>query len=127
MPTEAPVCHLPPIVDVPQPAPTTLPAIPQATSDPESLLAAIQALTAGYNQLAGMLDQRPQSVNGVDGQPGAPGQKGKSGGNWTEQSRQVKTIRVFNPNDKTQFVDVQVINQLVMIDQSTSKTWTWNR
>lgn len=124
MATEAPVCHLPPVVDIPQPAPTVMPSIPPATLDPSSMLAAIQALTAGFQLLTGQQQQR----GGAPGQDGQPGQSAKSKkGDWQEQSRRTAKVRVTNPQDETQFVDVQVINQLVMVNATTGETWVWNR
>jgi hypothetical protein len=102
-----------------------MPSIPLATLDPASMLAAINALTAAFQLLSGQQPARPQGT-GQDGQPGAPGQDAKKG-DWQETSRSVGTIRVTNPKDSTQFVDVQVINKLVMTDQATGKTWVWTR
>lgn len=42
-------------------------------------------------------------------------------------SRVVKTVRVYNPQDKEQYVDVQQINRMVFKDAKSGETWTWSR
>ncbi len=49
------------------------------------------------------------------------------GGNWIEFKRVTATVRVSNPQDSSQFVDIEQINQLVMVDRVTGATWVWNR
>ncbi len=49
------------------------------------------------------------------------------GGNWIELKRVTATVRVSNPQDDSQFVDIEQINQLVMVDRVTGATWVWNR
>ena len=88
------------------------------------MLAAIQALTLGYNLLSGQQPGRDGAA-GSDGQPGQS--DSKKNGAWKEDDRQVGKIRVTNPDDDSQFVDVEVINRLVMKNQTTGETWVWTR
>lgn len=41
-------------------------------------------------------------------------------------ARTTKTVRVTNPDDSTQFVDVEQINSLTF-KNSNDETWTWKR
>jgi hypothetical protein len=122
---KAPVCHISPdqvIFD--QPKPVKMPTIPPAV-DLASALAAIRALTLLVQQLAGQ-----QSVQGPQGLPGQPGQSSRTKvGRWNEipGSRVTQTVRVFNPQDKTQYVDVERINSLTLQDNVTGEDWVWRR
>jgi len=46
---------------------------------------------------------------------------------WRETGRVTEMVRVFNPTDHTQYVDVERINRLTMADQVTGQVWEWNR
>lgn len=46
---------------------------------------------------------------------------------WEEVTRTLKIVRVENPNDSTQFVDVEQINSLTMRDRKTGEVWKWTR
>lgn len=46
---------------------------------------------------------------------------------WSEQSRTTSKVRVYNPDDHEQYVDVEQINQLTMVDKITGATWVWRR
>lgn len=114
----APVCHIPPKTPNNQPAPVNLPAIPPAGNTIASLQATVNIMRQVIMLLAG--------------QQGSPGQNGTSAtppkpARWTEQSRQTETVRIFDPNDKSVFVDVERINKLIMHDGVTGESWTWNR
>jgi hypothetical protein len=45
---------------------------------------------------------------------------------WQEVSRVVTPVRIFNPNDDQQWVDVERIAQLTFQDQTTNGMWQWN-
>jgi hypothetical protein len=45
---------------------------------------------------------------------------------WTETGRVTQTERVFNPDDKSQWVDVERINQLTMTQEATGDVLQWN-
>jgi hypothetical protein len=67
-----------------------------------------------------------QSNQGAQGQQGAPG-KTAPPIRWKESKRTTEVVRVFNPNDHSQFVDVERINQLTMTDGVTGESWSWSR
>ena len=46
--------------------------------------------------------------------------------NWVEDSRTTQVVRVYNPNDKSQWVDVERINNLTFVDQDTGGVWQWS-
>jgi len=48
-------------------------------------------------------------------------------GRWQEVSRVEKRVRVENPNDSDQYVEIDRINQLKMRDTVTGEEWVWNR
>lgn len=45
--------------------------------------------------------------------------------NFQEVQRVTETVRVFNPNDKEQYVDVERINYLQLNDQATGGKVVW--
>ena len=120
MSNAAPVCEIQPVISTAQPAPSSLPAIPVATDLP-SALQAIQALTMWVRQARPLLNPQPQQSQGL-----AKNQQPTSGG-WKRVSQQYKTVRVTNPNDPSQYVDVQQIESLIMSHPTTGETWTWSR
>lgn len=133
----APVCHIPSSSEVADPTARQFPSIPQAT-DLQSALAAINAMRQILQQLMGMLTPNNLQVNnnyyGMQ-QPGGggrittntrkPSQKRDRG--FIEVHRVTSRVRVYNPNDHEQYVDVERINQLVLRDNITGALWVWNR
>ncbi len=126
---DAPVCHIPAASNIPQPTPSALPAIPPVQAgDWQSVIDAINALALGYQLLSGQVP--PPGDPGQPGQPGSPGRAGKdakTGGRFIELSRGTKQVRITNPDDDSQFVDVEIINRLVMKDTVTGEQWVWQR
>jgi AAA+ superfamily predicted ATPase len=92
-------------------APSAQPASPVAIPRPTDLPSAINAI----NQLITMLN--PLVINNL-GFPYVP--------QWQEVKRNVQTVRIFNPNDREQWVDVERITNLVFQDQSTDALFQWN-
>jgi hypothetical protein len=45
---------------------------------------------------------------------------------WQEVSRVVTPVRIFNPNDNQQWVDVERVAQLTFQDQTTNGLWQWD-
>lgn len=116
-----PVCHIPPVTVTTQPKPVNLPNIPPAGPTIDSLVATVNALRQNLIFITGR--QGPQ---GPQGGQGAAAKKGPPA-RWTENVRVTETVRIYDPNDKETFVDVERINQLVMNDQVTGEKWTWDR
>jgi hypothetical protein len=97
----APVC---PITrsEVPPTQPgIKIPFIPKAT-DLDSAIAAINKLIDIINQ-----DSAEPSIR------------------WLEKERSTQIVRVTNPEDEDQWVDVERITRLVMEDQDTGDLWVW--
>jgi hypothetical protein len=118
--SNAPVCHIPPEdANIPQPSANNLPAIPIAT-DLASALAAVNAIR---QTLKVMNNQLPFS-NGF-----RTIQDKKDRVQWSEQSRVIEKVKVYQNNDPStgNFVEVERINKLVMSDRNTGQTWTWDR
>lgn len=44
---------------------------------------------------------------------------------WLEKERTTVIVRIFNPEDDAQWVDVERITRLVMEDQITGDLWLW--
>ena len=97
----APVCPIVRSQPIPGQPPTKRSAIPPATDLP-SALRAINQLININNYLDPL--QVPQ---------------------WVEQSRTTQTVRIYNPNDKEQWVDVERINSLTFADDNTGGLWQW--
>lgn len=49
------------------------------------------------------------------------------GGRFIEISRTNKIVRVYNPQNKQQYVDVKQIVALTMKDKYTGETWVWKQ
>lgn len=124
MSAAAPVCHIPPVTTTQQPTPVNIPAIPPAGPSIASLVASVNALRLAVLLLTNQHPQPPDNgtTNGfkLKNDP-----KGSS--RWSEQSRVTETVRVFNPDDHSQFVDVERINKLSMRDNVTGEAWSWDR
>jgi hypothetical protein len=105
MSTVGPVCHIPPVNNIQQPTAHDLTSVSPAQPN-------IQSLTATVNQLR-------QIVINLLNRP--------NNGQWVEESRVTERVKVTNPNDATQFVMVDRINQLIMVDRVSGQRWTWNR
>lgn len=117
----APVCHVPPEnAGIPQPGVKNLASIPIAT-DLASALAAINAMRQNIQTLTNQIDWS----NGFRTIPNKKDNKTQ----WIEQARVVDTVRVYQNNDPStgNYVDVQQINKLVMVDKNTGQTWAWDR
>jgi hypothetical protein len=44
---------------------------------------------------------------------------------WVEKERTTQNVRIFNPNDNSQYVDVVRIVKLIMEDVITGELWWW--
>lgn len=135
--TAAPVCHVAPESSVTtQPTGALLPVIPQAT-DLTSALNAIGAIRQTLMQMNNQLRNQSNNSNrgggqggsGGGGSAGVSGQKKPKMGRWNEipDERVVQTVRIFNPKDKEQYVDVQRINALTFQDTVTGESFYWYR
>lgn len=112
-----PICTVTPMsprVETPTPP---LPSIPIAT-DLASALAAIAAI----RQFLEILRNGGGGGSGFNTKHPPPKQ-----GRWQETQRITEVIRVFNPQDHSQWVDIEQINKLILSDTVTKEMWIWNR
>lgn len=116
MPVTAPVCAVSANETIQQPKPVQYPSIPVATDLP-SAIAAINAMRQVVQKLSGGFTT---SSSGKKNTPAPPQTT------FTEISRATKTVRITNPNDPTQFIDVERISSLTLKDSQTGETWGWN-
>jgi hypothetical protein len=117
----APVCHVSKDQVISQPAPKTQPSIPLAT-DLASALAAIGALKKIVENLT-----QPQPQNNTGGNGFKTTNNPPPNGTWQQQSRTTEKVKITNPSDPSQFVEIERINALTMVDTTTGNTWKWNR
>jgi hypothetical protein len=108
-----------------------LPPLPVATNT--NIVDAVNAIRQVVQQL-GSPKTLPKGNNQSGSNSGRPGdnkskknQDKQQAARWTEQSRKTVQVRVYNPDDHDQYVDVEQIDQLIMVDKITGATWTWNR
>lgn len=116
----APICHLPDGFATPQPDAPALPSIPLATDLP-SALAAIN----GIRQWIAQQQPKKGFSEGVKTKPDPKPQS--KDGRWVEASRETKTEKIYNPNNRSQYIEVERINKLTMRDRQTGEKWVWNR
>lgn len=114
-----PVCHIPPAQPQVLPNLQNLPQVPPATDLP-SALAAIAAIRLIINQITNV-------NNTTNGPRGGGSGSSSEDADWVEDSRVSEKVRVYNPEDKKQYVDIQRINRLVMKNTKTKQHWQWDR
>lgn len=122
--TVGPVCHVSPETKIGQPQPLAMPSV--AVAQPN-----IASLTATVNQLRQMI-LIFTGQQGTQGRPGAPGTNGKDAnakGTWSETARTTSKVKIFQNNDESTgvFVEVEQINSLTMGNKDTGQTWKWQR
>jgi hypothetical protein len=125
----APVCKINPAPPVFPSKPLVLPAIPVAT-DLASLIAAVNALRQAFIAMNGQVNP-----NNTPGSPGGgftanwPANKQGKANSFTEvrPQRVTTTNRIYDPNNKQNYVDVQQITGLTFVDPTTQQTWTWSQ
>lgn len=135
-PNAAPSCPstLPePIAD---PNSVNLPSIPVANpNDPNSMAAAINGLRQAYyaerngtpgDNGASPRGNNPQQSKATKGQQ-KPQQKPKqkNTSDFVETGRTKQKVRIFNPDDHTQWIDIEQITSLTLVNQVTGETWFW--
>lgn len=116
-----PVCHVPPSTTAATlPLPQSLPGVPPAQPNIASLTATVNALRQLVMILAGL--------NGANGSSGKSG-KDAPAGSWKQKSIETSKVKVYQNNDPSTgvFVEVERIDSLVMNNSATKQTWTFNR
>jgi hypothetical protein len=124
----APVCHVPGTEEIGQPDPKTLPNIPIAT-DLSSALTALNAMRQWmYSMRGGNGSGDGGTGSGRGGRVGGKKEDPqKKIGRWNEISRTKEKKKIFNPEDKEQWVEVERINSLTFQDSLTKEQWIWKR
>lgn len=117
----APVCTLPnqpPTFDSTSPS---LPSIPPAT-DLQSTITAVNALRQYIigNRGGGPPQNNTAKTNRTSNQK-------KDTSNFVEIKRNTTKVKVYNPDDHTQWVEVKQITMLTFKNKATGETWTWNQ
>ncbi len=125
MSDQGPVCHIPPPNQPANPQSRDIPGLGAPPgNDLNSIRKSIKDLQDVVRLLAGQIQKLdPTGSNGFKTKE----DKKKDDGRWSEAARVVETVRVYNPNDREQYVDVEQINQLKMRDKVTGEQWTWDR
>lgn len=102
----APVCGLVSEAPAPSKDANPLPYVPIAR-DLQSAIRSINALRSWFYGPHGPNSLRP--------------------GDYKEVNRVSEVVRVVNPDDKDQYIDVKRINYVVMKDKKTGSKWVWKR
>jgi hypothetical protein len=123
----APVCLIPTVTQVPPPAAVGLPAIPVPEPNFPSVVNTLVAMKQAIEQLSGQNNNVKGGSNGFQIKNNKKQQKKPPQGRWVETNRVTAPVRIFNPTDQSQYVDVLRINQLTFTDNVTGETWIWNR
>lgn len=121
--SDAPFCNVKGTVVVPgQSVATVLQPVPKAT-DLSSLIKAVAALTNNFNALNGQIVNQSFSSGAVTKQD--PSKKPA----WIEDrgARVVEKVKVFNPDDESQFVEVEQIKSFTMKNAKTGEIFKWQR
>jgi hypothetical protein len=117
--SNAPICHIPPETTTTQPGPQSLPAIPVAQPNVQSLTAAVNAM----RQLLIIYLGQQRGPNSTISSPR------NNSGSWQETNRVTEKVKIYQNNDPTtgNFVEVEQINSLTMTQKSSGQKWTWQR
>ena len=113
----APICYINPPPPSAEPVTPAIPAIPVATD----LASAIQAINT--------LTRIVQQITNQNSSSGGGGSVSVKSANFSEDKakRTTTVTRVFNQNDKTQYVDVKQITGLTFLNPVTKQTITWKQ
>ena len=121
----APVCNVNQTGKPVQVGGPALPAIPKAT-DLASAIKAINAIAQTVNIIVNNgVPSNPGGVNPGGGFTSNPAQNANF--NEIRAQRISQTQRIYNPQDKTQYVDVNQITGLTFLDPQTKQTLIWKQ
>lgn len=132
----APICHVNQDQPFGDPPAGNLPAIPPAGTDLASLQRTVNALRHAFMMMSGQNPNSGGKTNNNGANGGAAGgfngfttQQQNKKVQWSEQGRVIERVRVFQNNDETStnWVDVERINKLAMVDKTTGQLWQWDR
>ena len=118
----APICYINPPPPTAEPVAPTLPAIPAAT-DLQSVIQAVNTITQILRSMNNQQDGGPQRFTDAT----VNSKKKRSDFHEVVKKRIVKKVRVFNPQNKSQFVDVKQITGLTFANKLTGQEITWEQ
>lgn len=126
----APVCNVNVPQPVVQPSPPALPAIPVATN----LATAIQAINVMRQAINTMNNNIPPNnqnnqntnINGFTTKQNQQ-QNTPQKSSFVQVSVVKNTVRITNPDNPDQYVDVEQITGLTMQNPVTGQSWTWSQ
>jgi hypothetical protein len=83
----------------------------------------------GISPVGGMTMARANNTRAVNAQPSNPYNQalGQRKSAQYQIERVTEKVRLTNPDDKEQYVDVLRINKLVMRNENTGELWVWER
>lgn len=122
--SNAPFCNVKGVTPDPNQSAAVMQPIPVAT-DMNSALAAIRVLRNNFNVLNDQINRPPAPPDGASGFKTKNNQKSA----WVENPklRLKEKVRVENPDNPDQFVEVEQINGYSMTNQKTGEVFTWKR
>ena len=123
MSNRAPVCNIDAVVPSPTGITSPLAAIPVANGNNtvQVLNALRQAIMNIYNQNSG---SRSSSGNNGGGSGGA---QNPALGKFMQTDIQTKLVKVYNPDDNTQWVQVRQVVSVTWTNAKTGQTITYNQ
>jgi len=130
---KAPVCHISPALQGAAPHQLKFPSIPNITTPPRRGPNGefdwgpwINAFNAMRTAIEMLMNQRQpfdsKNTGGTSAKPQKDQQQKKY--NWNELSRKTVTKKIYNPDDSSQWVEVEQISNLIMTDKN-GETWYW--
>jgi hypothetical protein len=124
--TQAPICYINPPAPTAEPTGPALPPIPVATDVP-SLIAAVAALTAVVRHLANQFPLPPGGGRITNLTVNQDKKRHPADFHEVVTKRVVKKVRVFNPQNRKQFVDVNQITGLTFANKLTGQQIDWQQ
>lgn len=120
MSNRAPVCNIDAVVPAPTGITSPLAAIPVANGNNtvQVLNALRQAIMNIYNQNSGS-----RSSSGS----GAGGTQNPALGKFQQTDIQTKLVKIYNPDDNTQWVQVRQVTAVTWTNHTTGQTITYNQ
>jgi hypothetical protein len=112
-----------------QPSGPALQAIPELQQSMEGMYNTVAALVQVVRGLSGQTPKQSSAIpkgSKANTSKTQQTQKKENTGRWSEASRVTSTVKITNPNDDTQYVMVNQITQLIMVDSVTGEQWVWN-
>lgn len=123
----APICHVPGSKPTIQTPTSTMPSVPIATTDINSLVSTVNMLRQMVLRLSGQDQSGLDNPNQPRPAPKIPQEQKRV--QYSETQRTTEKVKIYQNNDKTSenWIEVEMINTLQMTDKNTGQTWEWRR